>query len=142
LRFTLVLGVLSRWSGGLVDRFGARWPLIVGSVIAALGFAQFAAVSDEQRYWVYFLSMIVLGFGNAITVVPLLATVVNSVKERETGEASGINNAVAAVAGLLVVAVLGTLAADSLVATARVVMSTAAALALAGAAAAALTIRM
>jgi EmrB/QacA subfamily drug resistance transporter len=141
LPFTLVLAALSRWSGGLVDRFGARWPLIVGPVTAAVGFALLAVVSGEQRYWVYLGPMIVLGFGMAITVAPLTTTVINSVEERETGLASGINNVVAAAASLLVIAVLGTLAAESLVATARVVMSTAAALALAGAAAAALTIR-
>ena len=140
LPFTLVLAVLSRWSGGLVDRFGARRPLIIGPLIAAVGFALLAVVSGEQRYWVYLGPMIVLGFGMAITVAPLTTTVINSVQERETGVASGINNVVAAVASLLVIAVLGTLVADSLVATARVVMSTAAALALASAAAAALTI--
>jgi MFS family permease len=134
--------VLSRWSGGLVDRFGARRPLIIGPLIAAVGFALLAVVSDEQRYWVYLVPMIVLGFGMAVTVAPLTTTVINSVNERETGVASGINNVVAAVASLLVIAVLGTLIADSLVATARVVMSTAAALALASAAAAAFTIRI
>jgi EmrB/QacA subfamily drug resistance transporter len=142
LPFTLVLGVLSRWSGGLVDRFGARWPLIIGPVIAAAGFALLALASAELRYWVYLGPMIVLGFGMAITVAPLTTTVVNSVPERETGIASGINNVVAAVASLLVIAVLGTLAAHSLVATARLVMSFAAALALAAAAVAALTIRV
>jgi EmrB/QacA subfamily drug resistance transporter len=142
LPFTLVLAVLSRWSGGLVDRFGARRPLIIGPLIAAVGFALLAVVSGEQRYWVYLGPMIVLGFGMAITVAPLTTTVINSVQERETGVASGINNVVAAVASLLVIAVLGTLVADSLVATARLVMSTAAALALASAAAAALTIRI
>jgi EmrB/QacA subfamily drug resistance transporter len=142
LPFTLVLAVLSRWSGGLVDRFGARRPLIIGPLIAAVGFALLAVVSGEQAYWVYLGPMIVLGFGMAITVAPLTTTVINSVKERETGVASGINNVVAAVASLLVIAVLGTLVADSLVATARVVMSTAAALALASAAAAAFTIRI
>jgi EmrB/QacA subfamily drug resistance transporter len=140
LPFTLVLAVLSRWSGGLVDRFGARRPLIIGPLIAAVGFGLLALVSGEQRYWVYLGPMIVLGFGMAVTVAPLTTTVINSVPERETGVASGINNVVAAVASLLVIAVLGTLVADSLVATARVVMSTAAALALASAAAAALTI--
>ena len=142
LPFTLVLAVLSRWSGGLVDRFGARRPLIIGPLIAAVGFALLAVVSGEQAYWVYLGPMIVLGFGMAITVAPLTTTVINSVKERETGVASGINNVVAAVASLLVIAVLGTLVADSLVATARLVMSTAAALALASAAAAAFTIRI
>lgn len=142
LPFTLVLAVLSRWSGGLVDRFGARRPLIIGPLITAVGFALLAVVSGERAYWVYLGPMIVLGFGMAITVAPLTTTVINSVKERETGVASGINNVVAAVASLLVIAVLGTLVADSLVATARVVMSTAAALALASAAAAAFTIRI
>jgi EmrB/QacA subfamily drug resistance transporter len=141
LPFTLVLAVLSRWSGGLVDRFGARWPLIIGPVIAGVGFAVLAVVSGERGYWAYLAPMLVLGFGMAITVTPLTTTVINSVDEGETGVASGINNVVAAVAGLLVIAVLGSLIADSLVATARVVMSAAAALALAGAAAAALTIR-
>ena len=140
LPFTLVLAVLSRWSGGLVDRFGARRPLIIGPLIAAVGFALLALVSGEQRYWVYFGPMVLLGFGMAITVAPLTTTVINSVREHETGVASGINNVVAAVASLLVIAVLGTLVADSPVATARVVMSTAAALALASAATAALTI--
>jgi EmrB/QacA subfamily drug resistance transporter len=140
LPFTLVLAVLSRWSGGLVDRFGARRPLIIGPLIAAAGFALLAVVSGEQRYSVYLGPMIVLGFGMAITVAPLTTTVINSVQERETGVASGINNVVAAVASLLVIAVLGTLVADSPVATARLVMSAAAALALASAAAAALTI--
>ena len=142
LPFTLVLAVLSRWSGGLADRFGARRPLIVGPVIAAVGFALLALVSGARPYWAYLGPMMVLGFGMAVTVAPLTTTVINSVKERETGVASGINNVVAAVASLLVIAVLGTLVADSLVATARLVMSAAAGLALASAAAAALTIRI
>ena len=141
LPFTLVLAVLSRWSGSLVDRFGARWPLIIGPLIAGVGFALLAAVSGERRYWFYLGPMVVLGFGMAITVAPLTTTVINSVEERQTGVASAVNNVVAAVASLLVIAVLGTLVADSLVSTARVVMWAAAALALAGAAAAALTIR-
>src|SRR5256885_8939722 len=93
-------------------------------------------------YTTLFRSMILLGFGMAITVAPLTTTVINSVKEQETGVASGINNVVAAVASLLVIAVLGTLVADSAVATARLVISPAAGLPLARAAAPALTIRI
>jgi EmrB/QacA subfamily drug resistance transporter len=140
LPFTLVLAVLSRWSGKLVDRFGARSPLILGPVIAAVGFALLAVMSDEKRYWPYLGPMVVLGFGMAITVTPLTTTVINSVPERATGVASGINNVVAGVASLLVIALLGTLVTNSLVATARLVMVTAAALAIAAGAVAAFTI--
>lgn len=141
LPFTLVLAVLSRWSGGLVDRFGARWPLILGPVIVAVGFALLAILSGEQRYWVYLGPMLVLGFGMAITVTPLTTTVINSVKDTDTGTASAINNVVAAVASLLVIAVLGALVANSLVSTARVVMASAATLALAASGIAAFTIQ-
>jgi EmrB/QacA subfamily drug resistance transporter len=140
LPFTLVLAVLSRWSGGLVDRFGARWPLIVGPVVVAVGFALLAILTREQRYWIYLGPMTVLGFGMAITVTPLTTTVINSVKGGETGTASGINNVVAAVASLLVIAVLGTLVTNSLVSTARAVMASAATLALAAAAVTTFTI--
>jgi EmrB/QacA subfamily drug resistance transporter len=110
LPFTLILGVLSRWSGGLVDRVGARGPLVLGPAIAGAGFAFLAAVSDDGRYWMLLTPMIVLGLGMAITVAPLTTTVVNAVPARQTGLASGINNAVASVAGLLAIAVLGTTA--------------------------------
>jgi EmrB/QacA subfamily drug resistance transporter len=108
LPFTLVLGLLSRWSGGLVDRFGARWPLISGPALAALGFAVLG--SGDGRYWMTLLSMTVLGFGMAVTVAPLTTTVLNAVPSHRTGVASGINNAVASVGGLLLIAVLGSLA--------------------------------
>lgn len=114
LPFTLILGVLSRWSGGLVDRFGARWPLIVGPAITGLGFALLALASHDGRYWVLLLPMTVVGFGMAITVAPLTTTVINAVPARQTGLASGINNAVASVASLLTIAVLGTVAISAL----------------------------
>jgi EmrB/QacA subfamily drug resistance transporter len=110
LPFTLILGILSRWSGGLINRVGARGPLILGPAIAGAGFAFLAAASGDERYWVLLMPMVVLGLGMAITVAPLTTTVVNAVPARQTGLASGINNAVASVAGLLAIAVLGTVA--------------------------------
>jgi len=104
--FTLVLGVLSRWAGGLVDRFGARGPLIIGPALTALGFVLLA--TPRAAFGSVLLSMTVLGLGMTITVAPLTTAVLNAVPAHRTGIASGINNAVASVGGLLVVALLGT----------------------------------
>jgi EmrB/QacA subfamily drug resistance transporter len=108
LPFTLILGVLSRWSGQLGDRFGARWPLIAGPAVTACGFAWLAYAGDSYRS--VLLPMTVLGVGMVITVAPLTTTVINSVPAHRTGVASGINNAVASVGSLLLIAVLGSLA--------------------------------
>jgi EmrB/QacA subfamily drug resistance transporter len=108
LPMILLMFLLSRWSGGLVARFGPRTPLIVGPLIVALGFLLFALPSVHTEYWVsFFPAVVILGFGMAITVAPLTTDVMNSVDEDHTGTASGINNAVARVAGVLGIAVLG-----------------------------------
>jgi len=110
LPFTVVLTVLSRWSGHLADRFGTRRPLIVGPAIAGIGFALVGLVGGATHYWIFLLPMTVLGLGMAITVAPLTTAVVNGVSDRRMGVASGINNAVSSIAALLFVAVLGTIA--------------------------------
>jgi EmrB/QacA subfamily drug resistance transporter len=109
LPFTVILALLSRWGGGLADRFGARLPLIVGPAIVSGGFALLSLPGTGGAYWsTFFLPMVVMGLGMSVTVAPLTTTVLNSVAEHQTGVASGINNSVAQVASLLLIAVLGT----------------------------------
>jgi EmrB/QacA subfamily drug resistance transporter len=105
---TVIIGALSRWSGSLIDRFGARGPLILGPLIASLGFALLARPGIGGSYWVdFFAPMAALGLGMAVTIAPLTTAVMNAVGEDRMGVASGINNAVSEVASLLAVALFG-----------------------------------
>jgi EmrB/QacA subfamily drug resistance transporter len=110
LPFTIIMAGLSRWAGGLLDRFGARLPLVIGPAISALGLGSMALMVADGTYWEFLVPIIILGFGMVISVAPLTTTVMNSVPANQTGTASGINNAVASVANLFAVAILGAVA--------------------------------
>ena len=108
LPFIAIMFALSRWAGGLVDRFGPKLPLVVGPLIAAIGFAMFALPSVGSHYGTtFFPAICILGVGMSITVAPLTTTVMNAVGEELAGTASGVNNAVSRAAALLAIAVFG-----------------------------------
>src|SRR5438093_2368204 len=92
LPFVLIIFVLSRWAGGLVERYGPKIPLVIGPLIAALGFALFMLPDVNAGYWQnFFPAVVVLGMGMAVTVAPLTTTVMNSVTQNRVGISSGVN---------------------------------------------------
>jgi MFS family permease len=108
LPFILIVFLVSRSSGRLVNRHGARVPLAAGSLLAALGYALLMRAGIGGGYWAsFFPGIATLGLGMAVSITPLTTTVMDAVGKDRAGGASGVNNAVARTAGLLGVAALG-----------------------------------
>lgn len=112
LPITALMLLLSRRFGSLADRFGARWLLAAGPVVAGSGFLLLTRLGAEVGYAKDLLPGVGLfGLGLAMTVAPLTATVLGAVPAGRSGVASGVNNAVARVASLLAIAAVGAVAA-------------------------------
>ena len=109
LPFVAMALLIGRFSGRISTRFGARVPLIVASLALAAGLLLFALPgADHGSYWTaFFPAMVVQGFGMALAITPMTTAALGSVEGEHSGMASGVNNAVTRVAGLLAVAVLG-----------------------------------
>ncbi|MDX2170051.1 MAG: MFS transporter, partial [Deltaproteobacteria bacterium] len=111
LPFALVVGLLSHWAGGLVDRRGARAPLVAGPLLAAAGLAWLARPPGTLEVWAAFVpAMTLIGLGMAVTAAPLTSVVMGAVPPAQAGIAAGVNNSAARLAGLLGVAAAGLVA--------------------------------
>jgi predicted MFS family arabinose efflux permease len=102
---TVALLLLSSRAGALAQRFGPRWLMTGGLLLAAAGLALLIRIGPNTSYVTDVLPAVLLfGIGLSMTVAPLTATVLASADERHAGVASGVNNATARAAGLLAVA--------------------------------------
>jgi EmrB/QacA subfamily drug resistance transporter len=109
---TIVMFALSRRAGRLADRYGPRWFMGCGPLVAAAGLVLLQRVDAGVDYFTDLLPAILLfALGLSATVAPLTATVLADADEHNAGIASGVNNAIARVAGLLAVAALGAVVA-------------------------------
>lgn len=115
--FALLLATLSRKIGHFADQRGPRGFLVAGPTVAALGFYLLSLpglTHGPSDYWqTFFPGIAILGLGMAITVAPLTTTVLASAGQHYSGTASGINNAVSRIAGVLAIAAIGALVLSS-----------------------------
>jgi EmrB/QacA subfamily drug resistance transporter len=108
LPFSILIGLGSRWTGGLSDRLGPRPPLVFGALLAAAGYAFLALTGHLSNFWVGYLpGLVLLGAGMTVAIPPLTTTVFSHAPEAMSGTASGINNAAARGGGLVAVAAIG-----------------------------------
>jgi EmrB/QacA subfamily drug resistance transporter len=109
---TIVMFVLSRRFGGLADRHGPRLFMGLGPIVAGAGLLLLLRVEVDVDYLTQVLpALLVFSVGLSMTVAPLTAAVLAGVEEGQAGIASGVNNAIARVAGLLGIAALGAVVA-------------------------------
>ena len=115
LPVTIILMFLSSFFGGLSGKYGPRLFMGAGPIVAGIGHLLMLNVTEQVNYWWQLLPGILLfGLGMAITVAPLTAAILGSISEKQAGIGSAINNAVARVAGLVIVAMLGIIVVGSL----------------------------
>jgi EmrB/QacA subfamily drug resistance transporter len=109
---TLPVGILnialSSWLGMLSAKYGARWFMGFGPILAGIGFLLMLTATEHVNYWTQLLPGVLLfGLGLSATVAPLTSTILGSISEKQSGIGSAINNAVSRVAGLIAIAFLG-----------------------------------
>lgn len=110
LPFAAAMTMLASWGGGLIERWGARVPLVVGPILTAAGLALLSLPLDAGTWLSFAPAMVLVGSGMAITAPALTAVVMGAVDMAQAGVAAGVNNTIARLAALLAVAVAGAVA--------------------------------
>mgnify|MGYP000025564280 CR=1 FL=1 len=107
----IALFLFSPWAGGLVAKYGPKWPIISGTILASIGFFLFTLPGIGGSYWTtFFPPIVILGVGMAILIPTLTTAVMESVELKDSGVASGINNTAGRIAGVLAIAIMGVFA--------------------------------
>lgn len=108
LPVTVIMFVLSPRFGALAGKHGPRLFMGFGPIISCLGFLMMLNLGANINYWTdLFPAIIMFGFGLSMTVAPLTAAILGDIPSRDAGIASAVNNALARIAGLVAVAVIG-----------------------------------
>ena len=114
LPFTILLILISRWSGAMVDKYGPRRFLIAGPFVVAIGLLYLSFIKETNgpsAFWTtYFPGIFLFGLGMSFTVTPLTTTVMGAVANHYSGTASGVNNAISRIANVFANAIIGALA--------------------------------
>lgn len=114
LPISILIGVMSAPAGRMADRWGAGPLMAAGSALVAVAYAGLWLLAADGEFWTHVVPLTaVAGFGLGLVVAPLTAAAMQGAEDGEQGAASGVNNAVARVAGLIAVALLGRLAAEA-----------------------------
>lgn len=115
---SVFIAALSTWAGHQADRIGPAPLLTSGALVLAIGYGLLAYLIPTMDFWLAVMpAMILQGVGMGLVVAPLQTAIMGTVDSRETGTASGINNAVTRIAGLVAVAAMGSAVAISYTAT-------------------------
>jgi EmrB/QacA subfamily drug resistance transporter len=114
LPFTILIMLISRWSGSLSDKYGPRRFLMGGPLLVSIGLFMLSFIKNTNgpsEFWVtYFPGIFIFGLGMALTVTPLTSTVMGALPNHYSGTASGINNAISRISNVFTNAIVGALA--------------------------------
>lgn len=108
LPITIIMFFLSPKFGALAGKYGPRWFMAGGPVLAGLGFLWMLSVGATANYWTEILpGVLIFGVGLSVTVAPLTSAVLGDIPPEHAGVGSAVNNAISRIAGLVAVAAIG-----------------------------------